>query len=155
MSNVRRHERAVVNHVLVRTSNHLRGALAWAGRIGFVILVAVQTVSCYAHVEEPELIDLISMDKDRAEVQLSVVQQNPWDDRTLSLLKRKTANYVAFVKSGTLQKERPVASGKSVAIEVWYFIEPDERALQVLSGLQLEYKSLGIALRWRKLPGKQ
>jgi hypothetical protein len=144
-----------VNRTLVRTSGYLRDALAWAGRIGFVTLVAVQGVNCFAHVEEPELIDLISIDKDRAEVQLSVVQQNPWDDRTLSLLKRKTANYVAYVKSGTLQEERPIARGKSVAIEVWYFVQPDERALQVLSGLQQEYKSLGIALRWRKLPAKQ
>jgi len=119
-----------------------------------LLLVSYATL-CVAHIEQPDMIDLVSVNKERAEVNLGIVQQNPWNARTFSLLDRKVRNYVSFVESGTMNRTYPETMTMHVVIEVAYFVEPDDRARSELRRLEAEIKRKNFGLRWFKLPGSK
>ncbi len=108
-----------------------------------------------AHVEEPDTIDMASINKEKTEVFLGLVQQLAWDRRTFDLLRRKLSTYEAFVLDGELQRRHPQTAGMRVTIEVAYFIEPGANALAELQQMESALAPKGIGLRWVKLQGER
>jgi hypothetical protein len=124
-----------------------RRLLKWA----ILLPLGLPAFATFAHIEQPDSIDMVSLSKDKAEVNLGIVQQNPWNDRTLSLLERKLKTYESFVKDGELRRRYPQTVGKSVVVEVAYFVEPDAGALATLQAHAARLDAASIKLRWFKL----
>ena len=105
-----------------------------------------------ASVDQPASIDLVSLNKEKTEVSLSIVQQLAWSNRTLSLLDRKIATYVAFIERGQLSAQFPEARGKSVLIVVSYLEEPTSEGVAQLKRHREALAAKRIGLVWSKLP---
>jgi hypothetical protein len=118
------------------------------------LVVALSLFACasFGHIEQPDTIDMVSLGKDKAEVNLGIVQHNPWNERTLSLLERKLKAYESFVKDGELHRRYPQTAGKSVVVEVAYFEVPGPEATKVLQGHAARLEASSIKFRWFKLP---
>jgi len=118
----------------------------------FVVGLGVFGCTSFGHIEQPNSIDIVSLNKDKTEVNLGIVQQNPWNNRTFSLLDQKLKTYESFVRDGELKRRYPQTAGKSVAVEVAYFEEPDPAAIKVLQAHAARLEAAAIKLRWFKLP---
>lgn len=105
-----------------------------------------------AHIEQPDVIDLISINREKTEVHLGIVQQNAWDARTMELLRRKVRTYTAFIESGTMHRKMPETRDKLVVIEIGYFVEPNMSASQELDRIEAFLNAKRMKLAFRRLP---
>jgi hypothetical protein len=70
--------------------------------------------------EDPDVIDLVSLSADGKAVALHIVTTDAWPasgERT-SLLEAKLKSYVAFAADGQLARQYPEARGRKVLIEI-------------------------------------
>jgi len=121
-------------------------------RIVIALLFASAAFTLNAAIEDTGKVDLISLNKEKTEVTLSLIQQLPWDQRSLGLLKSKMNGYVEFIDSGQLSRSVPEARGKSVVVHVSYFEEPNAAAEAFLKTMRQTLSVKMISLTWSKLP---
>lgn len=71
-------------------------------------------------IEQPKVIDFISINASTGEVVLSISDHLAWDGvgDHLLLLQEKINNYLAFVESGEILQSYPKAKGRPVLIDV-------------------------------------
>ena len=121
-------------------------------RIVIALLFASAAFTLNAAIEDTGKVDLISLNKEKTVVTLSLIQQLPWDQRSLGLLKSKMNSYVEFIDSGQLTRSVPEARGKSVIVHVSYFEEPNAAAETFLKTMRQTLSVKMITVTWSKLP---
>jgi hypothetical protein len=103
-------------------------------------------------VENPEIIDLITLDPRSGEVVLRIVERRPWgsDPKQLAQFDEKLNRYLAYVLDGFLVRHYPQYAGKPVRIEI-ACVEPptDERVLRFFEGVEMVCESNDIGLSMR------
>lgn len=71
-------------------------------------------------VQNPRIVDLISLDAERGEVVLKLLEGRPWGSEPAQLdqLEEKLSNYFVYVLDGHLAREYPQYQGMPVAIQL-------------------------------------
>lgn len=115
----------------------------------FFILLSPAIV--LAHIDEPNKVDFVAINKEKTEVILEVVQHQPWSEETYNKLFHKVTGYLEFIHNGQIEQDHPEARGKQVVIEIAYMIELDQKAKKKLSTLRDTLLKQKIELRLRKL----
>ena len=119
-------------------------------RVAPTVLIFALAFSAFAGVEEPNKLDIISINKERTEVTLSLIQQLSWNRKTLSMLETKLGKYVSYIERGQLQNQVPESKGMLVAIHISYFDEPDGVATEQLTSIRETLARRKIKLSWSK-----
>jgi hypothetical protein len=100
-------------------------------------------------VEQPDIVDIVSIDRETGKVILTISDHLDWSDSTThqELLQRKLNSYLAFVESGEIFEQYPNAKGRPVVFEVVFQIPPDEEGLAFLDRARQVIESAGFELR--------
>ena len=91
-------------------------------------------------VQNPEIIDLITLDSKEGEVILLILEDRPWgsDSKQLMQFDEKLNRYLAYVLDGFLVKEYPQYQGVPVRIQIDCVDEPtDGRTQRFLEGSRI------------------
>lgn len=102
-------------------------------------------------VEQNNVVDIVSLDKDSNEVILTISDHLEWDDADshLQMLQSKINTYLAFVESGELVEKYPKAKDRQVRLEVMFMRPPNRDAEQFLNKARPVVEGAGIAFGWR------
>lgn len=100
-------------------------------------------------VEEFDVVDVISTDKETGHVILTISDHLDWSDsiQHQSVLQAKFNKYLAFVESGEIFERYPDAKGMPVAIKVVFKYRPDQQGWQFLARAKQVIESAGFSLR--------
>lgn len=72
-------------------------------------------------IEQTNIVDVVSVDRDSGDLLITVSDHLPWDqeeDRHLLLLQEKLNAYLRFVESGEVMKKFPDANSRNIVINV-------------------------------------
>ena len=103
-------------------------------------------------VENPEIIDLITLDSQEGEVVLLVLENRPWgsDPKQLEQFDEKLNRYLAYVLDGFLERQYPQYEGLPVRIQIDCVDDPkDDRIQRFLEGVAMVCEQNGISLALR------
>lgn len=105
-------------------------------------------------IDRSDVIDGLGISKADGKVVLSIADHQPWNDAGshFSLIERKVRAYLAFIDSGQLIEELPVARGKAFRIELIHRHAPSPAAEKFLSAVQTQLRSIGIEFIAMSLP---
>jgi hypothetical protein len=100
-------------------------------------------------VEEPNVVDVISVDKRTGHVTLTISDHLDWSDsvRHQTILQAKFNKYLAFVESGEILESYPDAKDRPVAFKVVFKYKPDQEGWRFLSRAKEVIESAGFTLR--------
>lgn len=100
-------------------------------------------------VEQFEVVDIISIDKQTGHVVLTISDHLDWSDtaRHQTILQSKMNAYLAFVESGEILKSYPDAAGRSIAFKIVFMFRPDEAGREFLFKAEKVVVSAGFSLR--------
>jgi len=100
-------------------------------------------------VEDSDVVDVVSIDKQTDDVILTVSDHLEWFDSCAhqEILQTKLNRYLAFVESGELIERYPNAKGRSVTIKVVLKFSPDADGREFLSRAGDVVASAGIGFR--------
>lgn len=100
-------------------------------------------------VEDRDVVDILSIDKQTGDVVLTVSDHLDWYDSLAhqETLQTKLNRYLAFIESGELIESYPNAKGRSVIIKVAVKFPPDASGLEFLSRAESVVTSAGIGFR--------
>lgn len=107
------------------------------------------------HIDEPNKVDLVAINKEKTHVILEVVQHRPWSEDTYRKLFHKVTGYLEFIKSGQLEEDYPESRGKPPVIEIAHIEKLDEQAKKRISDLRETLLKQKIELRLRKMRSGQ
>jgi hypothetical protein len=100
-------------------------------------------------VEDLNVIDIKSTDKQTGDVVLSIADHLDWSDTITHqiALQKKLNAYVAFVESGELLKRFPDAKGRTVVFNIVFKFRPDAKGMQFLERAKRVVESAGFKLQ--------
>ena len=101
-------------------------------------------------VDDPEVVDAIGIERDSDVVVLTISDHRDWlccDDHLLAL-QDKINRYLGFIEIELLDAY-PLASGRSIRIDVVCKYQPTERAIQFLMEAQKVAIDYDVLLSWR------
>ena len=100
-------------------------------------------------VEELDVVDVISTDKETGHVILTISDHLDWSDsiQHQSALQAKFNKYLAFIESGEILERYPDAKGRPVEIKVVLKYRPDEQGWKFLARARQVIESAGFGLR--------
>ena len=100
-------------------------------------------------VEQPDLVDVISTDKQTGHVVLTISDHLDWSDSTKhqTILQTKLNRYLAFVESGEIFTRYRDAKGRPVAITVVSRFRPDQDGWNFLVKAKVVIESAGLSFR--------
>jgi hypothetical protein len=100
-------------------------------------------------VEQLDIVDVISIDKETGHVILTISDHLDWSDSILhqTILQAKFNKYLAFVESGEILESYPDAKGRPVAFKVVFKFRPDAQGWQFLTRAKQVIESAGFSLR--------
>lgn len=106
-------------------------------------------------VENPAVVDFISIDPQTDEIVLTIADHLPWDEghEHLLALQQKLNTYLSFIESGELLASRPEATGRRVRIILMHREALTPMAARFLDSARATITEAGFALTWRHLPG--
>ena len=102
-------------------------------------------------VEQLDVVDIISTDKDTGHVILTISDHLDWVNSIehQTLLQAKFNKYLAFVESGEILSRYPDAKGRQIAIKVAFKFTPDQSGWRFLERAKEVIESAGLTLRHR------
>ena len=100
-------------------------------------------------VEQPDLVDVISTDKQTGHVVLTISDHLDWSDTRnhQTILQAKLNRYFAFVESGEIFTRYRDAKGRPVAINVVFKFRPDQDGRNFLVKAKVVIESAGLSFR--------
>jgi hypothetical protein len=100
-------------------------------------------------VEEPNIVDVISVDKRTGHVILTISDHLDWSDsvRHQTILQAKFNKYLAFVESGEILESYPDAKDRPVMFKAIFKFKPDQDGLRFLGKVEKIIKSAGFELK--------
>jgi len=100
-------------------------------------------------VEQLDVVDIVSIDKNTGHVILTVSDHLDWSDTIAHqrTLQAKFNKYLAFVESGEILTGYPDARDRPVAIKVVFKHRPDEDGWRFLAKAKEIIESAGFSLR--------
>jgi len=105
-------------------------------------------------VENPRVVDFVSIDPDTGAVVLTISDPLSWDEEGhLAALQEKLNVYLSFIESGELLKSCPEALGRKVRIALVHREPLSALALRFLETARGIVREAGFELTWRHLPG--
>lgn len=101
-------------------------------------------------VEQPRVIDVVSIETKSGHVLLTVSDHLEWGDVNahMRILQDKLNYYLAFVQSGEILQSYPRAAGRPVMIEVIFKHPPLPEATKLLQRTKQIIESAGFGFRW-------
>jgi hypothetical protein len=103
-------------------------------------------------VDNPQVVDVIATVRDTGEVLLTISDHLEWDDPThLIALEAKLKAYVAFIESGDIYEQYPLARGASLRIDVCCKYSPSTSGESYLTNAREIIAKAGYGLSWRVL----
>lgn len=101
-------------------------------------------------IEDPDVIDIISTDKNSGIVVLSTTDHLEWSDNEhLYKIQEKINSYLAFIESGEIYESYPKAKGKRIEIEVIFKYPPDEQGICFLNKCSEAVHSAGFRFEYK------
>ncbi|CAG0995935.1 hypothetical protein MTYP_02556 [Methylophilaceae bacterium] len=101
-------------------------------------------------VEQPNVIDLITSDKENGHITLIISDGLEWGENDhLLKLQEKLNNYLAFIKSGDLLSKYPAAQGKHIRLDLVCRFQPDDTGKQFLQLCAEAIMDAGYQFRYR------
>lgn len=106
-------------------------------------------------VENPHVVDFISIDGGSGDIVLTITDDLPWegDHGHLMALQEKLNGYLSFIESGELLASRPEAAGRRVRITLVHREPLTSIALRFLGSAEEIILDAGFGFTWRHLPG--
>ena len=106
-------------------------------------------------VENPQVVDFISIDDVSGEIVLTITDDLPWDGEPghLMALQEKLNGYLSFIESGELLASRPEAAGRRVRITLVHREPLTAIAARFLDSASSIIDEAGFSFTWRHLPG--
>jgi hypothetical protein len=100
-------------------------------------------------VEEPNVVDVISVDKRTGHVILTISDHLDWSDSVQhqTILQAKLNKYLAFVESHEILESYPDAKDRPVVFKVVFKFKPDQDGLRFLGEVEKIIKSAGFELK--------
>lgn len=100
-------------------------------------------------VEELDVVDVVSIDKETGHVVLTISDHLDWSDTVghQTILQAKFNKYLAFVESGEILESYPDAKDRPVAFKVVFKHRPDQKGWEFLSRAKEVIESAGFSLR--------
>ena len=100
-------------------------------------------------VEQTDVVDVISTDKQTGHVVLTISDHLDWSDTTKhqNILQAKLNKYLAFIESGEMLTRYHDAKGRPVAIRVVFKFKPDSAGWSFLAKAKAVIESAGFSLR--------
>jgi hypothetical protein len=100
-------------------------------------------------VEQPDVVDVISIDKETGHVILTISDHLDWSDSVQhqTILQAKFNKYIAFVESGEILERYPDAKDRAVAFKVVFKVKPDQEGWKFLTRAKKVTESAGFTLR--------
>ena len=101
-------------------------------------------------VDQFDVIDIISFDKQTGHTILTISDQLDWSDSVhhQTTLQTKFNAYLAFVESGKLLESYPNAVGRAVEFNAVFKFKPDQAGREFLIKAQNVIESAGFSLRY-------
>jgi len=99
-------------------------------------------------VQDPNLIDVTSIDKQTGDVILTISDHLDWADTIehQQILQRKINAYLAFIESGDLLQQFPDAKGPGVTVSIVFKFKPDARGAEVSRSSNQSSRVSGFSL---------
>jgi hypothetical protein len=104
-------------------------------------------------VEETNVIDFVSLDKETGKVCLAVSDHLPWSGEHLVTLQEKLNSYLRFLESGEVYDSYPPAKGREFVIQLLTLHRPDEQARVFLERVGAVIANAGFTLTFGPGPG--
>jgi hypothetical protein len=100
-------------------------------------------------VDQPDLIDMMSFDKNNGDVVLTISDHLDWSDTSehQRILQNKFNSYLTFVESGELLKRSSEAMGQRVIFRVVFKYRPDSEGMLFLDRAREVIELAGFTLR--------
>lgn len=100
-------------------------------------------------VEQLDVVDIISIDRESESVILTISDHLDWSDGVhhQTVLESKLNKYLAFVESGELLQRYPKAKGRPVVFKVVFRFKPDRLGEAFLAKAKQVIESAGFNLR--------
>jgi hypothetical protein len=100
-------------------------------------------------VEQTDVVDIISTDRDTGQVVLTISDHLDWSDRVghQAILQKKLNTYLAFVESGEILEQYPKARNRPVAFKVVFRVPPDDSGRAFVAKAREVIETAGFALR--------
>ena len=100
-------------------------------------------------VEQTDVVDVISFDKDTGHVVLTISDHLDWSDTVAhqTMLQAKFNKYLAFVESGEILEKYPDSQGRPVAFKVVFKFRPDAEGRKFLARAGKVIETAGFSLR--------
>ena len=100
-------------------------------------------------VEQLDVVDAISTDRETGHVVLTISDHLEWSDsiQHQTVLQAKFNRYLAFVESGEIFESYPDAKNRPVAFKVVFKFRPDAQGQQFLARAKKVIESAGFGLR--------
>jgi len=100
-------------------------------------------------VEQTDVVDVISTDKQTGHVVLTISDHLDWSDTIAhqTILQAKLNKYLAFIESGEILARFGDAKGRPVAIRVVFKFRPDSAGWSFLEKAKAVINSAGFSLR--------
>ena len=101
-------------------------------------------------VENLNVVDIVSTDRETGEVVLTVSDHLAWDDSIghQAALQEKLNNYLAFVESGEILDRYPDAKGRLITMKIVLKHQPDEYGEEFLRKAKAVVERAGFGLTW-------
>ena len=101
-------------------------------------------------VEESDVIDIISIDRQTGHAILTISDHLDWSDsiQHQTILQTKLNAYLAFVESGQILENYPDAAGRSIVFKIVLKFKPNRGGREFLSKAQRIIESAGFTLRY-------
>ena len=100
-------------------------------------------------VEQTDVVDIISIDRETGHVILTISDHLDWSDNLghQMILQKKLNKYLAFVESGEILEQYPKAKNRPVAFRVVFLVPPDESGQAFIARARAVIESAGFTLR--------
>jgi hypothetical protein len=100
-------------------------------------------------VEQTDVVDILSVDRETGHVVLTISDHLDWSDSVghQTILQKKLNTYLAFVESGEILGQYPEAKDRPVAFRVVFQVPPDESGRAFVARAREAIESAGITLR--------
>lgn len=100
-------------------------------------------------VEQTDVVDILSIDRETGHVVLTISDHLDWSDSLAhqTVLQRKLNRYLAFVESEEILEQYPKAKDRPVAFKVAFRFSPDEAGWEFVAKARAVIESAGFTLR--------
>jgi uncharacterized protein DUF6572 len=99
-------------------------------------------------VEQTDVIDIVSVDKQTGDVILTISDHLPWGDTVehQKILQEKLNKYLASVESGEIVERYPDAKGRKTVFKIVFKFSPDVEGTNYLERTRQVIRSAGFDL---------